>query len=142
MLFLQSVLRGSLHEDTSPGTKELASTASLPRPSATCGKQHSTKTARLTCMYQALILCAPEGLLFPITLTSVPAQRPLPQKMSTNPCPHRSPNQRVLQALRSGGDGVTSHFISTLEHTQLKFPTFRPGTKRYPQQAKRAHTDD
>ena len=34
MLFLQSVLRGSLHEDTSAGTKELASTASLPRPSA------------------------------------------------------------------------------------------------------------
>ena len=60
----------------------------------------------------------------------------------TNPCPHMSPDQRVVQGLSSDGSGSRSCFTRRSKHICWKLITLRPVSKHCPQQGRRASADN
>ena len=137
-------LRGSIHRNVSPATKELAGTISLPHPphppahTQSHLREGTQHPECLTCLHQVILPCTLVELPYSIRLSSVPIQQVLLPKDQHEPLPTPHLQIRVLQSLSCGRSGTRSHFISRLEHTWLKLTKFRPGTKHCPQQARRA----
>lgn len=84
-------LRGSIHGETLPGTKELPGAISLHLPSAsTYGNQHSADTHHLTCLYQALPMHSSGTTLPSHSCLNPSVVEPFSQKTSPKPYSHHS----------------------------------------------------